>query len=120
MKASKIKSICATLVMGLALALSFAGSWENSVAASPEKKDTTPGKKTGKDYTGQNCEHKTGPESSTFGKCENVCGDQEITGKDRVNNRWVCGGQPDTATPPSRVVGRGKVTKVGTATTKRY
>ena len=119
MKASQINSICATFVLGLALALCFAGTWGNSLAAVPDKKDTTPGKKTGGDYAGQNCEQKIDGGSSKFGKCENVCKDQEVTGKDRVNNRWVCGGQPDKAKPPSKAVAQGKVTKVGATTAKR-
>jgi hypothetical protein len=43
----------------------------------------------GQDKTGKNCERVDSPGSSTFGKCENVCKDKEIT-RDAPNNRWVC------------------------------
>lgn len=43
----------------------------------------------GQDKTGKNCERVDTPGSSTFGKCENVCKDKEIT-RDALNNRWVC------------------------------
>jgi hypothetical protein len=95
MKASKIKSICATFVLGLALALSFAGSWENSVAASPEKKDT-PGKKTGKDYAGQNCEHKTGQKAARSANARTSAGPRDY-GKDRST---TAGSAADSPTQP--------------------
>lgn len=43
----------------------------------------------GQDKTGKNCERIDTPGSSTFGKCENVCKDKEVT-RDAPNNRWVC------------------------------
>lgn len=43
----------------------------------------------GQDKAGKNCERKDTPGSSTFGKCENVCKDKEVT-RDALNNRWVC------------------------------
>jgi hypothetical protein len=43
----------------------------------------------GQDKTGKNCERIDTPGSSTFGKCESVCKDKEIT-RDALNNRWVC------------------------------
>ena len=43
----------------------------------------------GQDKAGKNCERIDTPGSSTFGKCENVCKDKEIT-RDAPNNRWVC------------------------------
>jgi hypothetical protein len=43
----------------------------------------------GQDKTGKNCERKDTAESSTFGRCENVCKDKEVT-RDAENNRWVC------------------------------
>jgi hypothetical protein len=46
-------------------------------------------KKQGQDVTGKNCERVDTPGSSTFGKCENVCKDKEVT-RDAENNRWVC------------------------------
>ncbi|MCI0389198.1 MAG: hypothetical protein MOB07_10615 [Acidobacteria bacterium] len=46
-------------------------------------------KKVGQDVAGKNCERIDTPESSTFGKCENVCKDKEVT-RDAPNNRWVC------------------------------
>jgi hypothetical protein len=46
-------------------------------------------KKLGQDVSGKNCERKDTSESSTFGKCENVCKDKEVT-RDAANNRWVC------------------------------
>jgi hypothetical protein len=47
-------------------------------------------KKVGQDQTGKNCERIEGKDKSTFGKCESVCKDKEITGKDVENNRYVC------------------------------
>ena len=44
---------------------------------------------TGQDKAGKNCERIDTPGSSTFGKCENVCKDKEVT-RDAPNNRWVC------------------------------
>lgn len=46
-------------------------------------------KAVGQDKTGKNCERVDTPGSSTFGKCESVCKDKEIT-RDAPNNRWVC------------------------------
>src|SRR5262245_33338310 len=46
-------------------------------------------KKQGQDVAGKNCERIDTPGSSTFGKCENVCKDKEVT-RDAPNNRWVC------------------------------
>ncbi|MBI1764616.1 MAG: hypothetical protein HYR56_24600 [Acidobacteria bacterium] len=43
----------------------------------------------GQDKAGKNCERIDSPGSSTFGKCENVCKDKEVT-RDAPNNRWVC------------------------------
>jgi len=43
----------------------------------------------GQAVAGKNCERIDTPESSTFGKCENVCKDKEVT-RDAANNRWVC------------------------------
>jgi len=43
----------------------------------------------GQAVAGKNCERIDTPESSTFGKCENVCKDKEVT-RDAENNRWVC------------------------------
>jgi hypothetical protein len=47
-------------------------------------------KKQGQDYKGKNCERIETKEKSTFGKCESVCKDKEITKKDVENNRYVC------------------------------
>jgi len=46
-------------------------------------------KVTGQDKAGKNCERIDSPGSSTFGKCESVCKDKEVT-RDAPNNRWVC------------------------------
>lgn len=43
----------------------------------------------GQDKAGKNCERKDTSGSSTFGRCENVCKDKEVT-RDAPNNRWVC------------------------------
>jgi hypothetical protein len=46
-------------------------------------------KKQGQDVAGKDCERIDTSESSTFGKCESVCKDKEVT-RDAPNNRWVC------------------------------
>lgn len=57
-------------------------------------------KKTGQDHTGKNCERIDTAESSTFGKCENVCKDKEIVKKDVENNRYVCKASKAATTRP--------------------
>lgn len=56
-------------------------------------------KKQGQDVTGKNCERVDTPGSSTFGKCENVCKDKEVT-RDAENNRWVCKASKAAVTRP--------------------
>ena len=60
----------------------------------------------GQDKTGKNCERVDTPESSTFGKCENVCKDKEVT-RDAENNRWVC--QASKAVVSRPIVGRAPI-----------
>jgi hypothetical protein len=57
-------------------------------------------KKTGQDHAGKNCERIDTAESSTFGKCENVCKDKEIIKKDVENNRYVCKASKAATTRP--------------------
>lgn len=64
-------------------------------------------KKLGQDVAGKNCERIDTPESSTFGKCENVCKDKEVT-RDAVNDRWVCKASKTVGSRP-----RGEVAIVG-------
>ena len=60
----------------------------------------------GQDKTGKNCERVDTPESSTFGKCENVCKDKDVT-RDAENNRWVC--QASKAVVSRPIVGRAPI-----------
>ena len=64
----------------------------------------------GQDKTGKNCERVDTPGSSTFGKCENVCKDKEVT-RDALNNRWVCKASVRVSTTPltDRVKGSAQV-----------
>jgi hypothetical protein len=43
----------------------------------------------GQDKTGKNCERIETNGTSTFGKCQNICKDKDLT-RDALNNRWVC------------------------------
>ena len=60
-------------------------------------------KKLGQDVTGKNCERKDTSESSTFGKCESVCKDKEVT-RDAENNRWVCSAAKSVGTRPLETI----------------
>jgi hypothetical protein len=68
----------------------------------------------GQDKAGKNCERIDTPGSSTFGKCENVCKDKEVT-RDAPNNRWVCKSAKTVKTTPlhDRVTGGVKVLDAG-------
>lgn len=69
----------------------------------------------GQDKTGKNCERVDTPESSTFGKCESVCKDKEVT-RDALNNRWVCKAAKTVKTIPlgQAATGGVKVLDAGT------
>ena len=82
MKITRCKTLCAILSVGLVSAVTLI--WSHSPAAV-----LAFDKKLGQDVSGKNCERKDTSESSTFGKCENVCKDKEVT-RDAENNRWVC------------------------------
>lgn len=82
MKTTNQKSLftfVSTALLGAATLLSVSS---NSTALAFEKIQ-------GQDKTGKNCERKDTSESSTFGKCESVCKDKDVT-RDAENNRWVC------------------------------
>jgi hypothetical protein len=81
MKATIFKYLCAVTGIGL-LSASLISSQSLTAAMAFEKK-------TGQDVRGKECERIDTAESSTFGKCENVCKDKEVT-RDAPNNRWVC------------------------------
>ena len=82
MKTINCKTLCAILIVVLfsTAVIIFSSSGTNVFALE---------KKLGQDVAGKNCERKDTAESSTFGKCENVCKDKEVT-RDAENNRWVC------------------------------
>ncbi|HKQ80517.1 MAG TPA: hypothetical protein VJ810_42880 [Blastocatellia bacterium] len=82
MKATNFKTLCAIISVGLLSAATFISSQSPTSALAFEKKQ-------GQDVKGKNCERVDTKESSTFGKCENVCKDKEVT-RDAANNRWVC------------------------------
>lgn len=92
MKTTNFKTLFAVLSAGLLSAATLISSQSPASALVFEKK-------LGQDVAGKNCERIDTPESSTFGKCENVCKDKEVT-RDAENNRWVCkaaktvGGRP--------------------------
>ncbi len=82
MKVTYCKTLCAIVSAGLLGAAALISSQSPSAVLAFEKK-------LGQDVAGKNCERVDTPESSTFGKCENVCKDKEVT-RDAENNRWVC------------------------------
>ena len=82
MKVTNFKTLCAVFAAGLLSAATFISSQSPTSALAFENKQ-------GQDVAGKNCERIDTPESSTFGKCENVCKDKEVT-RDAPNNRWVC------------------------------
>lgn len=92
MKADHFRTLLFVACAGLLCATTFS---HVPTALADQKKAVV-----GQDHTGKNCERIDGPESSTFGKCESVCKDKEITGKDAGNNRYVC--------KASKVVSRGE------------
>ncbi len=57
----------------------------------------------GQEKTGKNCERKDTSTSSTFGKCESVCKDKDLT-RDAPNNRWVCKASSVKVTNPGRIL----------------
>jgi len=82
MKATNFNTLSAVIGAGLLSAATIINSQSPMSALAFEKK-------LGQDVAGKNCERIDTPESSTFGKCENVCKDKEVT-RDAANNRWVC------------------------------
>ena len=82
MKNTNFKTLFAVISVGLLSAATFILSQSPTSALAFEKKQ-------GQDVAGKNCERIDTKESSTFGKCENVCKDKEVT-RDAANNRWVC------------------------------
>ena len=82
MKITNFKTLCAVLSSGLLCAVTLISSQSSLSVFAFEKVQ-------GQDKTGKNCERIDSPGSSTFGKCENVCKDKEVT-RDAPNNRWVC------------------------------
>lgn len=96
MKARNCKTLFATASAGLLCAAALISLQPTAVLAAPVQ---------GQDKTGKNCERKDTPESSTFGKCENVCKDKDVT-RDAENNRWVCNANakaPGSQAPVNRV-----------------
>ena len=82
MKATKFIPLRAVLSACLLSAVTLISSHSQNSAMGFDKK-------LGQDVAGKNCERIDTSESSTFGKCENVCKDKEVT-RDAPNNRWVC------------------------------
>ncbi len=82
MKFTNCKTLCAGVIAGLLCASALISSQSPAGVLAFEKK-------LGQDVAGKNCERIDTAESSTFGKCENVCKDKEVT-RDAPNNRWVC------------------------------
>jgi hypothetical protein len=92
MKATNFKTFCAVIGAGLLSASAFISSLSPTPAMAFEKKQ-------GQDVAGKDCERIDTKESSTFGKCENVCKDKEVT-RDAPNNRWVCKASKTTVSRP--------------------
>jgi hypothetical protein len=82
MKATNFKTLCAVISAGLLSAATFISSQSPTSALAFDNKR-------GQDLPGKDCERIDTKESSTFGKCENVCKDKEVT-RDAPNNRWIC------------------------------
>lgn len=82
MKTTNFKTMLAAVGAVLLLAAALISSQSPASALTFDKKQ-------GQDVSGKNCERVDTAESSTFGKCENVCKDKEVT-RDAENNRWVC------------------------------
>lgn len=82
MKVTYCKTFCAIAFAGLLSAVALISSQSPAAVMAFDKKQ-------GQDVAGKNCERIDTPESSTFGKCENVCKDKDVT-RDAENNRWVC------------------------------
>jgi hypothetical protein len=104
MKTTKFKTLFAVLGAGLLSAATLISS------QSPASVLAFDQKKVGQDVSGKNCERKDTAESSTFGKCENVCKDKEVT-RDAPNNRWVCNAAKTVGSRPrvDKVVVGGKL-----------
>ena len=64
------------------------GSGSGGGGGSSPPKDPPPKPPQGQNKKDERCELK-GKNGSTYGKCQIVCKDKNVT-KDRVNNRWVC------------------------------
>lgn len=82
MKATNFKPLCVVISAGLLSAATFISSQSPASALAFDNKQ-------GQDLPGKDCERIDTKESSTFGKCENVCKGKEVT-RDAPNNRWVC------------------------------
>jgi hypothetical protein len=72
MKAMNFKTLCAVFAAGLLSAATFISSQSPTSALAFDNKQ-------GQDVAGKDCERIDTPKSSTFGKCENVCKDKEVT-----------------------------------------
>jgi len=103
MKTTNFKTLFAVIGAGLLSAATLISSQSPASALVFEKK-------MGQDVAGKNCERIDTPGSSTFGKCENVCKDKEVT-RDAPNNRWVCNAAKTVGTRPrvDKVVIGGKL-----------
>lgn len=82
------KAYCATYFPG-----SFGISADGVAAVQPQVPVL------GQDKTGKDCERKETNGGSTFGKCETICKDKEVT-RDALNNRWVCKASLVVTRPP--------------------
>jgi hypothetical protein len=103
MKLTKFKSFLAFVITCMVFALtSIVPGSNGSVNAFDRPKQ-------GQDYTGKNCERIDSAESSTFGKCESVCKDKEITGKDVENNRYICKAAKVVRNPGTKVTNIGEI-----------
>jgi hypothetical protein len=93
MKTTNFKTLFAAAGAVLLLAAALISSQSPASALAFDKKQ-------GQDVAGKNCERVDTAESSTFGKCENVCKDKEVT-RDAENNRWVCKASKAVVSRPS-------------------
>jgi hypothetical protein len=74
-------------------AAAFIATQSNNAVQAFEKKGNDA------DIAEKNCERIDTPESSTFGKCKNVCEGKTVTW-DAVGRRWVCGAKAIVKHPP--------------------
>lgn len=100
MKAKYFRTFSAVACAALLCATTLISSQSLTSALAFETKKPTKGQ----DVGDSNCERIDGPESSTFGRCKNVCKDKDVTW-DAVGRRYVCNATKSAGRRPFGQVG---------------